>query len=147
MRESNPGLFRSRTVNKGIYGVYGVQKFIDTPPKVTDFGLTVNVNDKELPEDALRKLECIVWQNIPSYGGGSVLWGDYNPELEPHVQPCKMDDGVLEVVGLKTITHVLGIQTSVSSGTKLGQGSSFVVDIAKECPIQVRGAHETYTCL
>lgn len=137
MREANPGLFKSRTLNKGIYGVYGIQKLVNTPPKITDFGVKIKVNGEELNPEIIRKLECVIWQNIPSYGGGSVLWGDYNPELEPHIKPCKMDDGVLEMVGLKNITHVVGIQTSVTSGTKLGQGSTFEIEVTSECPIQV----------
>jgi len=139
MREQNPSLFKSRTLNKGIYGVYGVQKLIDTPPKISEFGLRILANGNELGSDHLTKLECVVWQNIPSYGGGSILWGDYNPELEPHVQPCKMDDGILELIGLKSITHVIGIQTSVASGMKLGQGSEFEIDVSAECPIQIDG--------
>jgi len=106
-RESNPSLFKSRTLNKSIYGLYGVQKLVDAPPMISELGVHVTVDGQDLPGDALQKIQCIVWQNIPSYGGGSVLWGDYNPELEPHVKPCEMDDGVLEVVGLKDIAHVM----------------------------------------
>merc|ERR1712137_1180993 len=139
MREANPSLFKSRTLNKGIYGLYGMQKIVDVPPLISELGVEVVVEGTDIPQEALQKIQCIVWQNIPSYGGGSVLWGDYNPILEPHVKPCRMDDGVLEVVGLKDIAHVIGIQTSVLSGTKLSQGSFFHITITSECPIQVDG--------
>jgi diacylglycerol kinase (ATP) len=139
MREANPSLFVSRTLNKGIYGVYGVQKLVDAPPVLSEIGVEVLVSGEPLLPESLQKLQCIVWQNIPSYGGGSILWGDHNPSTEPHILPCKMDDGILEVVGLRDIAHVAGIQATVMSGTKLGQGHEFVITIEKECPIQVDG--------
>ena len=138
MRESNPGLFKSRTLNKGIYGIYGMQKLIDTPPCVSDFGLSIGVNGKDIDGEILKKLQCVVWQNIPSYSGGAVLWKtvDPNDNLE---MPCAMDDGILELVGLRNIKQLVGIQTSVQSGTKLGQGNIFNISVTTECPIQVDG--------
>ena len=139
-RQSNPNLFKSRTVNKVIYGLYGTSKIVDVPPTVTEFGvnvLTDNDEQRNIPEKTLKKLQCLVWSNISSYAGGTVLWKTDNENA--HFKPCLMDDHLLEVVGLKDIKHVVALTTNFSSGVKLVQGSTFRIQVDRECPIQVDG--------
>jgi hypothetical protein len=54
-----------------------------------------------------------------------------------HYAPSAMDDGILEVVGLRSIRHVLALQTKIKHGSKIGQGNNFTVSIGAECIIQV----------
>ena len=119
-----------------IYGLYGTSKLVDTPPHVTEFGVNITTDDDEakiIPEKTLKKLQCLVWLNIPSYAGGTVLW------KHDDLSPCLMDDHKLEVVGLKDIKHVVALTTNISSGVKLVQGSTFKITVDRECPIQVDG--------
>jgi diacylglycerol kinase (ATP) len=137
-REANPGFFKSRTINKGVYGVYGVQKLIDAPPILGKFGLTVSHEGESLSEEVVSRLQCLIWMNIPSYGGGVSLWGA--PSEKSDFVACQVNDGIVEVVGLRHIRHALGLQTKIQSGTKVCQGKSFHLVTTLESPIQVSSA-------
>jgi hypothetical protein len=52
--------------------------------------------------------------------------------------PQRMDDGRLEVVALKDVTHLVGIQTGLVKGLRLAQGPSFIITLAQPAFIQVR---------
>jgi hypothetical protein len=133
-RENNPSFFKSRTINKGVYGVFGIQKLIDQPPLLKDLGVQLSINDQPIPTDKTDKLQCLVWSNIASYAGGLTLWRN---SKKSQYAPSAMDDGLLEVIGIRSIRHVLALQTKIKHGLKIGQGNTFSLTIGTDCIIQV----------
>lgn len=54
-----------------------------------------------------------------SWGSGANPWG---PEKESAFQKPTHYDGMLEVVGIKSVIHMGQIQSGLSSGIRLAQG-------------------------
>lgn len=134
-RENNPNFFKSRTINKGVYGVFGMQKFIDASPELRKFGLEISHDGEPIPQENFNKLQCLIWQNIPSYSGGVILWS--TPNSKSSYAACDINDNIVEVVGLRHIRHVLGLQAKIQHGKKVCQGSKFNLTNSSPCPIQV----------
>lgn len=145
LREEKPELFKSRTLNKGFYGTFGMQNAVSKSETMESYGLCMQVDGEEfeLTKDH-KSLEGLVFLNIQSYGGGSDLWGKVStssiesPNPRKKRLPAAMDDGLLEVVGLRGVAHLVGLQTGMMGGERIVQGQHFVLSV-KECTVQVDG--------
>eukprot|EP00009_Paramoeba_aestuarina_P010714 CAMPEP_0201540926 /NCGR_PEP_ID=MMETSP0161_2-20130828/71202_1 /ASSEMBLY_ACC=CAM_ASM_000251 /TAXON_ID=180227 /ORGANISM="Neoparamoeba aestuarina, Strain SoJaBio B1-5/56/2" /LENGTH=805 /DNA_ID=CAMNT_0047948427 /DNA_START=32 /DNA_END=2447 /DNA_ORIENTATION=- len=132
-REENPGFFKSRTINKGWYGLYGMKEMVgyESVRRVTRLFL-----DGE--EVALSEgLEGVIVLNIPSYAGGCDLWGKNRPDSG--FRKPSMSDGFLEVVGIKGTFHMAKIQTGSVKAKKLGQARSVIVEFSTTMATQIDG--------
>lgn len=67
----------------------------------------------------LPNLEGIVLLNINSWSAGCSVWSDSSTLDE--LGPSRMDDRMLEVVGLYSSLHVGKIQVSLADPIRLGQ--------------------------
>lgn len=84
--------------------------------------------------------------NTPSYGGGSDLWDEARaaplPATTRHFQsaearPPRMDDGLLEVVGVTDVLHLAYSLGGLSNGVRLCQGAHSEcrrASTARPCP-------------
>lgn len=75
----------------------------------------------------LPELEGVVVLNINSWSAGCYMWSDPGPEDE--LGPARMDDELLEVVGVYSSLHVGRIQVSLAGPLKLGQAKKVKVCI------------------
>lgn len=76
-----------------------------------------------IPDD----VSGIVVLNLPSYAGGTNLWG---PSTEAKYSVVSMNDGRIEIIGLRNISHLGQIHAGLSSGgIRLGQ-SKYKIEIA-----------------
>ena len=71
-----------------------------------------------------EKLEGIIILNIMSWGSGANPWG---VEREDQFSKPNHWDGMLEVVGVKGVTHLGQIQSGVSSASRIAQGGKNAV--------------------
>lgn len=71
-----------------------------------------------------------------SWGSGADLWGS---ESDNRFEKPRIDDGLLEVVGVTGVVHMGQVQGGFRSGIRIAQGSYFRVTLLKPIPVQVDG--------
>lgn len=127
LRQSNPDLFKSRIVNKGVYGTFGIQNAVSKAETMKDLEVKLVVDGKVTDVDPT--LEGLVLLNIQSYAAGTDLWGKVSAEeaAQGKWQPGQMDDMKLEVVGMRGVTHMLGMQAGLVGGERITQGTEIVL--------------------
>lgn len=130
-REEEPGKFTSRFHNKGVYVRVGLQKMSHSRSLHKDLRLQVEQQEVELPS-----IEGLIFINIPSWGSGADLWGS---DSDSRFEKPRMDDGLLEVVGVTGVMHMGQVQGGLRSGIRIAQGSYFRVTLLKPTPVQVDG--------
>ncbi|KAJ8015739.1 hypothetical protein DPEC_G00029280 [Dallia pectoralis] len=130
-REEEPGKFNSRFHNKGVYLKAGLQKLSHTRNLHRALKLQVDKQDVELPS-----IEGLIFLNIPSWGSGADLWGS---EGDPRFGKPRIDDGLLEVVGVTGVVHMGQVQSGMRSGIRLAQGNYVRITLTKPIPVQADG--------
>ncbi|GAB1289967.1 Diacylglycerol kinase theta [Apodemus speciosus] len=130
-REEEPGKFTSRFHNKGVYVRVGLQKISHSRSLHKEIRLQVEQQEVELPS-----IEGLIFINIPSWGSGADLWGS---DSDSRFEKPRMDDGLLEVVGVTGVVHMGQVQGGLRSGIRIAQGSYFRVTLLKATPVQVDG--------
>ncbi|XP_055102609.1 diacylglycerol kinase theta isoform X1 [Symphalangus syndactylus] len=130
-REEEPGKFTSRLHNKGVYVRVGLQKISHSRSLHKQIRLQVERQEVELPS-----IEGLIFINIPSWGSGADLWGS---DSDARFEKPRMDDGLLEVVGVTGVVHMGQVQGGLRSGIRIAQGSYFRVTLLKPTPVQVDG--------
>lgn len=130
-REEEPGKFTSRFHNKGVYVRVGLQKISHSRSLHRALRLQVEQQEVELPS-----IEGLIFINIPSWGSGADLWGS---DSDSRFEKPRMDDGLLEVVGVTGVVHMGQVQSGLRSGIRIAQGSYFRVTLLKATPVQVDG--------
>ncbi|XP_007056908.3 LOW QUALITY PROTEIN: diacylglycerol kinase theta [Chelonia mydas] len=130
-REEEPGKFNSRFHNKGVYVKVGLQRISHTRNLHRDIKLKVDQHEVELPS-----IEGLIFINIPSWGSGADLWGS---DHDNRFEKPRIDDGLLEVVGVTGVVHMGQVQGGLRSGIRIAQGSYFRVTLLKPIPVQVDG--------
>uniref|UniRef100_A0A673FTM2 Diacylglycerol kinase n=1 Tax=Sinocyclocheilus rhinocerous TaxID=307959 RepID=A0A673FTM2_9TELE len=109
-REKTPSFFSSRIINK----------------------LELDGEQVTLPS-----LEGIIVCNIGYWGGGCRLWEGMGDEPYP---PTRVDDGLLEVVGVYGSFHCAQIQVNLANPVRLGQAHTVrLVLKSSRMPMQVDG--------
>nr|XP_020031040.1 diacylglycerol kinase theta isoform X4 [Castor canadensis] len=98
-REEEPGKFTSRFHNKGVYVRVGLQKISHSRSLHKEIRLQVEQQEVELPS-----IEGLIFINIPSWGSGADLWGS---DSDAKFEKPRMDDGLLEVVGVTGVVHMV----------------------------------------
>ncbi|XP_032876349.1 diacylglycerol kinase theta isoform X2 [Amblyraja radiata] len=130
-RLDDPGKFNSRFHNKGMYVKVGLQKISHTRGLHKEIKLQVDDKELELPS-----IEGLIFLNIPSWGSGADLWGG---DSDGHYDRPRIDDGMLEVVGVTGVVHMGQVQSGLRSGIRIAQGTYFRVTLLKAIPLQVDG--------
>uniref|UniRef100_A0A4W3J134 Diacylglycerol kinase n=1 Tax=Callorhinchus milii TaxID=7868 RepID=A0A4W3J134_CALMI len=130
-REEDPDKFNSRFHNKGVYVKVGLQKISHTRSLRKDLKLQVDEREVELPN-----IEGLIFLNIPSWGSGADLWGSDN---DSRFDKSKLDDGILEVVGVTGVVHMGQVQGGLRSGIRIAQGTYFRLTLLKRLHMQVDG--------
>jgi len=88
------------------------------------------------PLEISGNLLALVVLNIPSYGGGSDLWGQ---KLKSRFSKQLINDKIFEVVGVKGAFHFGQIQSGMAQGIRLKQGSSIQITTIAEIDAQIDG--------
>ncbi|XP_031442985.1 diacylglycerol kinase theta isoform X2 [Clupea harengus] len=130
-REEEPGKFNSRFHNKGVYVKVGLQKLSHTRSLHKDIKLQVDKQDVELPS-----IEGLIFLNIPSWGSGADLWGS---DSDSRYGKPRIDDNMLEVVGVTGVVHMGQVQGGLRSGIRIAQGTYIRITVTKPIPVQVDG--------
>jgi len=161
MREVHPNWFQSQVGNKVWYGTLGATDLLARACWHVPRSVELEVDGEEvcLPGD----LEGIVVLNIASHMGGVDLWasavqggaaagagagatprasyGQLPPLSAPAPRwlPQHLDDGVIEIVGIRSAVHMGQIQVGLSRAVPVAQGREVVVRTLADLPVQVDG--------
>ncbi|XP_054641225.1 diacylglycerol kinase epsilon isoform X2 [Dunckerocampus dactyliophorus] len=114
-REKTPSFFSSRIINKAVYFLYGTKDCLVQGCKDLDKSIELELDGERVP---LPSLEGIIVCNIGYWGGGCRLWEGVGDEPYP---PTRLDDGLLEVVGVFGSFHCAQIQVKMANPVRLGQ--------------------------
>ncbi|KAK5924558.1 hypothetical protein CgunFtcFv8_017162 [Champsocephalus gunnari] len=130
-REDEPDKFTSRFHNKGVYVKVGLQKISCSRSLHKELKLQVDAQEVQLPN-----IEGLIFLNIPSWGSGADLWGS---EVDSRYGKPRIDDGLLEVVGVTGVVHMGQVQSGLRSGIRIAQGNYIRLTVSKPIPVQVDG--------
>ncbi|KAG7459548.1 hypothetical protein MATL_G00211800 [Megalops atlanticus] len=133
-REKTPSLFSSRIINKAVYFFYGTKDCLVQECKDLDKRIELELDGEKVN---LPSLEGIIVCNIGYWGGGCRLWEGMGDEPCP---PTRLDDGLLEVVGVFGSFHCAQIQVKLANPVRLGQAHTVrLVLKSSRMPMQVDG--------
>ncbi|XP_061580676.1 diacylglycerol kinase epsilon [Cololabis saira] len=133
-REKTPSFFSSRIINKAVYFLYGTKDCLVQECKDLDKRIELELDGERV---ALPSLEGIIVCNIGYWGGGCRLWDGMGDEPCP---PTRLDDGLLEVVGVFGSFHCAQIQVKLANPVRLGQAHTVrLVLKTSTMPMQVDG--------
>eukprot|EP00118_Oscarella_pearsei_P009125 m.50724 g.50724 ORF g.50724 m.50724 type:complete len:1013 (+) comp34089_c0_seq2:31-3069(+) len=134
-REEAPEKFNSRFHNKGVYVRMSLSKMV-SKGNCSDLQRRIRLEcdgkEKRLPSD----LEGLIVLNIGSWGSGAEPWGS---EKHDGFLPPRINDGLLEIVGVTGVMHLAQIQGKVRSGIRLAQCSHVKLFLNETLPVQVDG--------
>eukprot|EP00123_Amoebidium_parasiticum_P010057 comp19864_c0_seq1/m.23995 comp19864_c0_seq1/g.23995 ORF comp19864_c0_seq1/g.23995 comp19864_c0_seq1/m.23995 type:complete len:706 (-) comp19864_c0_seq1:1044-3161(-) len=136
-RNRDPKKFNSRLGNKLYYGLQGGKQMI---AKNVSKELYKHVSlvcdgrdyDAELSE---KRLQGIVFLNIPSYAGGTNPWGV--KRSEENLQ--SLDDGQIEVLGVTSVYQLAKQQVGIGQCVRLCQCKEAQIITRKPFPMQIDG--------
>ncbi|RXN14218.1 diacylglycerol kinase epsilon [Labeo rohita] len=133
-REKTPSFFSSRIINKAVYFLYGTKDCLVQECKDLDKRIELELDGEQV---TLPSLEGIIVCNIGYWGGGCRLWEGMGDEPYP---PTRVDDGLLEVVGVYGSFHCAQIQVKLANPVRLGQAHTVrLVLKSSRMPMQVDG--------
>uniref|UniRef100_A0A672QVS6 Diacylglycerol kinase n=1 Tax=Sinocyclocheilus grahami TaxID=75366 RepID=A0A672QVS6_SINGR len=133
-REKTPSFFSSRIINKAVYFLYGTKDCLVQECKDLDKRIELELDGEQVN---LPSLEGIIVCNIGYWGGGCRLWEGMGDEPYP---PTRVDDGLLEVVGVYGSFHCAQIQVKLANPVRLGQAHTIrLVLKSSRMPMQVDG--------
>ncbi|XP_051561979.1 diacylglycerol kinase epsilon-like isoform X2 [Myxocyprinus asiaticus] len=133
-REKTPSFFSSRIINKAVYFLYGTKDCLVQECKDLDKIIELELDGERV---TLPSLEGIIVCNIGYWGGGCRLWEGMGDEPYP---PTRVDDGLLEVVGVYGSFHCAQIQVKLANPVRLGQAHTVrLVLKSSRMPMQVDG--------
>jgi hypothetical protein len=126
LREEKPKYFRSRFINKGWYGLYGMEGMIkNCGPLYKVVSLYLDNSDAKV--EYAKDITGIIFLNISSYGGGTDPWGPISSKSKRSVP--SMSDGLLEVIGVtgsdfEMVMNIAFADVFISRNIPSGKNSS-----------------------
>ncbi|XP_077380337.1 diacylglycerol kinase epsilon [Festucalex cinctus] len=133
-REKTPSFFSSRIINKAVYFLYGTKDCLVQECKDLDKRIELELDGERI---ALPSLEGIIVCNIGYWGGGCRLWEGMGDEP---CAPTRLDDGLLEVMGVFGSFHCAQIQVKLANPVRLGQAHTVRLLLkSSTMPMQVDG--------
>jgi diacylglycerol kinase (ATP) len=120
-RSESPELFKARLINKWVYAWYGLENVIRGTLDLSSV-LRLRVDDKDIIIPA--EVRTLIFLNFTCYQNGVDIWG---PPTETDQRRPRMDDGMIEVVGLRGFNHEALARLEITHGLRLAQGSRVIL--------------------
>ncbi|KAA3679096.1 diacylglycerol kinase (ATP) [Paragonimus westermani] len=135
-REANPEKFTSRLKNKMFYAGCGGKDLLRRCWRDLSEHITLVCDGKDMTP-LIRSLRphVILFLNIPKYGSGTLPWG--HAPATAGFKPPRIDDGLLEVIGLSSTTLAL-LQVG-GHGDRICQCREVTLTTDKVIPVQMDG--------
>eukprot|EP00123_Amoebidium_parasiticum_P005416 comp16615_c0_seq1/m.14777 comp16615_c0_seq1/g.14777 ORF comp16615_c0_seq1/g.14777 comp16615_c0_seq1/m.14777 type:complete len:421 (-) comp16615_c0_seq1:102-1364(-) len=128
-----------QTMNKLWYATHSLLSMCCNP-RVAD-SCVMCIDGETTPTEIPRSLECLVFINIPSYAGGTDLWGSSlsKKDLLLGHKAQASNDGLLEIVGLRSLFQAGLLHLGVGHGVRVAQAGSVSLTVDREVYAQVDG--------
>ena len=134
-------LFFNRIINKMWYGIIWFYKLLEGRNNNLSTSLELYCDNKKL--ELPNGIRGIIVVNIRSYAGGTDLWNvpkSVNiPRKYGNWHHQKSDDGIIEVIGLYSLTHLAKIKSGLGVPLRLAQCKSLRFLTKRTLPMQVDG--------
>eukprot|EP00299_Pterocystis_sp_00344_P002383 c12698_g1_i1.p1 GENE.c12698_g1_i1~~c12698_g1_i1.p1 ORF type:complete len:343 (+),score=76.30 c12698_g1_i1:34-1029(+) len=131
LRERHPKLFKSRFTNQAIYGWYGFAIATDCSPMIANtYKVTVDGKPIKIPSNSMS----LIVLNVSSFAAGVNLWGKPNPKNKQNFSETQPDDGLLELVSVRSTLHVGLIKIHLARATRIAQGREVKITSIAEHP-------------
>mmetsp|Transcript_5909 Transcript_5909/g.8648 ORF Transcript_5909/g.8648 Transcript_5909/m.8648 type:complete len:484 (+) Transcript_5909:35-1486(+) len=119
LREESPHLCASQTANKFWYLSYGLNHLLKSDEHL-DKSLKIWADGKEM-DPKTYSVSSLIFNNIPSYSAGTQLWKNDS-------RTQKIDDSLLEVIGVTNTAHLAQIKAGVSNALNLHQAHHYRIE-------------------
>ncbi|GJD11077.1 Diacylglycerol kinase theta [Galdieria sulphuraria] len=135
-RWRNPEKFKGQQLNVFLHVWHGLEGFFSCHKSVKDCIRSFQVDGKEIPISGA--LESIIILNIPNYAAGGLPYKlkkatkKMLPLKEKKFSEAAVDDGLLEIVGLRNLAHVIRIRLGAGA-VKLAQGRHVRIELVNAC--------------
>jgi len=135
-RWRNPEKFKGQLLNVFLHIWHGLEGFFSCHKPVKDCIRSFQVDGKEIP--IASSLESIIILNIPNYAAGGLPYKlkkatkKVLPLKEKKFLEAAVDDGLLEIVGLRNLAHVIRIRLGAGA-VKLAQGRQIRIELNHGC--------------
>ncbi|ELR16570.1 diacylglycerol kinase [Acanthamoeba castellanii str. Neff] len=134
-REGSPFLFATRGINKLWYAGLGAKAMLTDAISAPFFASATLDKILELSVDGipvpLPEIEGLILLNLPSYAGGLNLWGTTK---EDRFDVVSMNDGQLELIGIRSVFHFSQIGAGLATGVRIAQGKSVEITYKPDSP-------------
>jgi len=153
-REACRACFCCRPCNMAWMGCFGFTNFMTCASSVLDASVEVRDEQGHWVDVPLPpSIRSIVLLNTPTYGGGRRLWGLDNPrkpkpkprEWECESQSQQLDDGLFEIVGVRSAIHLGLVMGFMSRGVRIAQVNEARLTFRSPVHAQADGQTLTHT--
>lgn len=133
----------NRVLNKILYLTFGTKDFLEGR-KCSNLNERIILEMDGVIVD-LPEVESIVVLNIPSWGAGADLWNlsldseRISPNDGKYWPPQKINDHLVEVVGLYSSFHIGQLMIGLNEPLRIGQAKEVKIRLLERLPIQVDG--------
>ncbi|BFU21243.1 diacylglycerol kinase, putative [Entamoeba histolytica HM-1:IMSS-B] len=135
-REANPDAFNSRIINKIQYVFSSPQALTEDSGDI-DKVITLIVDGKRIK---LEPMQGLVFLNLVTYGGGVRFWDRVTPdESIGGLKDSNFGDGLVEVVGFKSVIEIPLIMSGMQKPVKIAQGKVIELELTEKKPAQTDG--------
>eukprot|EP00871_Galdieria_phlegrea_P000644 jgi/Galph1/1580/GphlegSOOS_G264.1 len=135
-RWRNPDKFKGQQLNVFLHIWHGLKGFFGRHKPVKDCIRSFQVDGVEIPIS--HSLESIIILNIPNYAAGGLPYKLKKatermlPFKESKFSEAAVDDGLLEIVGLRNLLHIIRIRMGAGA-VKLAQGKHIRIELVTNC--------------
>ena len=139
LRESYPEWFHSQMGNKLWYTGVGARGMIWNK---LDMQSILSLECDGLPIEIPADVQGILILNVASYMGGVDVWGGSENESDIEEELFgrqRMNDGLIEVVGVGGPFHLGQLQVGLSQAQRLSQCTMVQIKLHKSIPVQIDG--------
>eukprot|EP00915_Cephaloidophora_sp_WS-2016_P009636 GHVH01013810.1.p1 GENE.GHVH01013810.1~~GHVH01013810.1.p1 ORF type:complete len:1500 (-),score=193.75 GHVH01013810.1:79-4578(-) len=131
LREKHPELFASRLANRFIYGEMGLRDYLADTTDLSGLRLWCDGQEVSLPIE----LAGLIVVNIPSFSGGLDAWKSKRIENSGRWSSQRIDDRIIEVVGLSSVLHCGRWQVGLADPIRIAQGHRIDIVLPPAPPV------------
>lgn len=139
-RESNRGCYPCRCCNMAWIGVFGVGTCMCCLAKQLELTIEMWSDEGSWRPVDVSGYTAVILLNCDTYGGGRRIWGKgKSRKKEFGTAQRSASDGLIDVIGVKSPTHLAFITAKLTRGVRLAQSNQLRVTSGRNVCVQLDG--------